>query len=305
MTSGSRGDWRDQRLVDACAESHLRVIDSGVLVVDLRNCDVIPKWKSAMDSARWSYELSKRELALVAASLLVPIPLFAASGLNVPLPGFVERGLASLAPGGIEASSIRASKSHGVKVVSRGEAAGPARASRKPLTGSASAAARDGRRQQPKSPTRRGERPRGAGAGAAPGGATGADGPAPGPSSAPVAPAPTSTSGAGTSAASGSAVSTLPVSPPSPVVGGSGGSQVSLPGGVGSAGVSVGEDAIGTDVSVGEGSAGAGVGASIEPSSGASVDAGTPAGSHAVDLPVPQAPEPPAPAVVPTVGVGG
>jgi len=46
--------------------------------------------------------LSHREVALLAAALLVPIPALAASGLNVPLPGVVERGLASLAPGGTD-----------------------------------------------------------------------------------------------------------------------------------------------------------------------------------------------------------
>jgi hypothetical protein len=41
---------------------------------------------------------SRRELALVACALLLPIPLLAATGLGVPLPGTVERGLASLVP---------------------------------------------------------------------------------------------------------------------------------------------------------------------------------------------------------------
>jgi len=40
--------------------------------------------------------LSKRELALVAAALLLPVPLFAQSGLSLPLPGAVERGFGSL-----------------------------------------------------------------------------------------------------------------------------------------------------------------------------------------------------------------
>lgn len=35
----------------------------------------------------------------MAAALLLPIPLLAASGLTLPLPGAVERGLASLLPG--------------------------------------------------------------------------------------------------------------------------------------------------------------------------------------------------------------
>jgi hypothetical protein len=46
--------------------------------------------------------LSRRELLLVAAVLLVPIPLFATTGLNLPLLGPVERGVASLLPGGWE-----------------------------------------------------------------------------------------------------------------------------------------------------------------------------------------------------------
>ena len=40
--------------------------------------------------------LSRREAMLVAAALLLPIPVFAQSGLSVPLPGVVERGLGSL-----------------------------------------------------------------------------------------------------------------------------------------------------------------------------------------------------------------
>ena len=48
------------------------------------------------------HALSTRELLLVAAVLLVPIPLFAMSGLRLPLLGAVERGVASLLPGGWE-----------------------------------------------------------------------------------------------------------------------------------------------------------------------------------------------------------
>ena len=43
--------------------------------------------------------LTRREVALVAGVLLLPIPLLAATGLNVPLPGLVERAVASLLPG--------------------------------------------------------------------------------------------------------------------------------------------------------------------------------------------------------------
>jgi hypothetical protein len=42
--------------------------------------------------------LSRRELALVACALLVPIPVLAASGLGIPLPSAVERAVASLLP---------------------------------------------------------------------------------------------------------------------------------------------------------------------------------------------------------------
>ena len=44
----------------------------------------------------WRRTLSRREALLVAAALLLPIPIFAQSGLSVPLPGVVERGLGSL-----------------------------------------------------------------------------------------------------------------------------------------------------------------------------------------------------------------
>ena len=44
----------------------------------------------------WRRNLSGREGLLVAAALLLPIPLFAQSGLSVPLPGVVDRGLGSL-----------------------------------------------------------------------------------------------------------------------------------------------------------------------------------------------------------------
>lgn len=47
-----------------------------------------------MDRASW------RELAVVGAALLVPVPLLAAGGLRLPLPAAIERGVASLTPGG-------------------------------------------------------------------------------------------------------------------------------------------------------------------------------------------------------------
>ena len=40
--------------------------------------------------------LSRRELGLVAAALLVPLPLFALTGFSVPLPNAIERGLGGL-----------------------------------------------------------------------------------------------------------------------------------------------------------------------------------------------------------------
>jgi hypothetical protein len=42
--------------------------------------------------------ISRRELAAVAAALLLPIPLLAASGLRIPLPSAIERAAASLTP---------------------------------------------------------------------------------------------------------------------------------------------------------------------------------------------------------------
>ncbi len=39
---------------------------------------------------------SRREIALVAGALLLPIPVLAGSGLTFPLPDAVERGIASL-----------------------------------------------------------------------------------------------------------------------------------------------------------------------------------------------------------------
>jgi hypothetical protein len=42
---------------------------------------------------------SRRELATVAAALLLPIPLLVAAGLVLPLPSGVERGVVSLLPG--------------------------------------------------------------------------------------------------------------------------------------------------------------------------------------------------------------
>ena len=46
---------------------------------------------------RWlGSRLSRREVALVAAALLVPMPVFAMTGLNAPLPNAIERGLGGL-----------------------------------------------------------------------------------------------------------------------------------------------------------------------------------------------------------------
>jgi hypothetical protein len=44
--------------------------------------------------------IARRELAAIAAALLLPIPLLAAGALRLPLPDAVERGVASLTSGG-------------------------------------------------------------------------------------------------------------------------------------------------------------------------------------------------------------
>lgn len=49
------------------------------------------------------FGLTRREVALVAGALLLPIPLLTATGLNVPLPGLVERAVASVLPGDVRA----------------------------------------------------------------------------------------------------------------------------------------------------------------------------------------------------------
>jgi hypothetical protein len=69
---------------------------------------------------------SRREIALVACALLVPIPVLAASGLGVPLPSMVERGLASLLPlpGGQETSSPDSES--GTAAATVGSTGGPA-----------------------------------------------------------------------------------------------------------------------------------------------------------------------------------
>jgi hypothetical protein len=41
-------------------------------------------------------KLSRRELALVAAALLLPVPILAVSGLSAPLPDAIERGIGSV-----------------------------------------------------------------------------------------------------------------------------------------------------------------------------------------------------------------
>ena len=43
-----------------------------------------------------SHRMSRRELALVAAALLLPLPLIAESGLSLPVPGGVKHGFGSL-----------------------------------------------------------------------------------------------------------------------------------------------------------------------------------------------------------------
>ena len=56
--------------------------------------------------------LSRRELGLVAAALLVPLPLFALTGFSAPLPNAIDRGLGGLVA--IEAQDRAAGASVGV-----------------------------------------------------------------------------------------------------------------------------------------------------------------------------------------------
>jgi len=67
---------------------------------------------------------SRPELAFVAAALLLPIPLVAASDLVVPLPSAVERALVSLLPGGEVESRPRGGRPVSASPRSSGEAAG-------------------------------------------------------------------------------------------------------------------------------------------------------------------------------------
>lgn len=84
------------------------------------------------------FGLTRREVALVAGALLLPIPLLAATGLNVPLPGPVERAVASLLPSAVGASEPGASA-----VVPGSDA--PARAAAAAIPPSASVTSRRGR----------------------------------------------------------------------------------------------------------------------------------------------------------------
>jgi hypothetical protein len=68
------------------------------------------------------FGLTRREVALVAGALLLPIPFLAATGLNVPLPGLVERAVASLLPGDVGVDEP------GAAAVVPGSKATPARA---------------------------------------------------------------------------------------------------------------------------------------------------------------------------------
>jgi len=85
---------------------------------------------------------SRLEIAAVALALLLPIPLFAASGLRLPLPEAIERGLASLAAGGgfepaaAEAAPVRTETS---SVSTRVAPGGPAAATGIPAAGSGQA----------------------------------------------------------------------------------------------------------------------------------------------------------------------
>jgi hypothetical protein len=103
---------------------------------------------------------SRLEIAAVALALLLPIPLFAASGLRLPLPEAIERGLASLAAGGgfepaaAEAGPVRTETS---SVSTGASPGGPAAATGIPatgsgqtqtVTGSAASSARDDEREK-------------------------------------------------------------------------------------------------------------------------------------------------------------
>jgi hypothetical protein len=72
-------------------------------------------------------DVSRRELAAVAAALLLPIPLLVASGLRIPLPGAVERAVASLAPGGDHGGDGRAPAVRAAPAQPRPELATPRR----------------------------------------------------------------------------------------------------------------------------------------------------------------------------------
>jgi hypothetical protein len=67
------------------------------------------------------FGLSRREVALVAGALLLPIPLLATTGLSLPLPGLVERAVASLLPAAVSATEP------GATAVAPGSQATPAR----------------------------------------------------------------------------------------------------------------------------------------------------------------------------------
>jgi hypothetical protein len=97
--------------------------------------------------------LSRREVALLAAALLVPIPALAVSGLEVPLPGVVARGLASLVPGGTDQPGSRETSSTDVPAqADASQAAGPVRD-----VGDASARAREATGQAEGRPSRTGD----------------------------------------------------------------------------------------------------------------------------------------------------
>ena len=97
--------------------------------------------------------LPRREVALLAAALLVPIPALAVSGLEVPLPGVVARGLASLVPGGTDRRGPREASSTDVPAPADGsQAAGPMRG-----VGDASARAREATGQAEGRPSRTGD----------------------------------------------------------------------------------------------------------------------------------------------------
>jgi len=103
----------------------------------------------------------RREVAAVAAALLLPVPLLAATGVRLPLPAAVERGLASVTPGSFDAPVSRAapvpleaapaepSTDGAVQAPSTGEEQASSAFATAPAGGDSPGAGRDGRTDRP------------------------------------------------------------------------------------------------------------------------------------------------------------